>query len=114
MKKMLGVLVGLALVVGTELWGLDSAGAQAKPPVYMVCAVNLSSGTGTLVSELSTTKPVELMVSTTGPMSTVFYAVFETTVPTTCAALVTDMGQPGPYPAGINLEAETTHKPVLK
>lgn len=109
------LLLAFVLIVAWELWGISSVGATTKPKsLYIVCSINLATATSAFVSELTTSAPVVVAATASGPMGADFYAIYQLSSPTSCAALQADSQQSGPFPPGIVLEAETTHKPVLK
>lgn len=110
MKKYLGVLGGLALCVALELWGIDgSAAAQGKPVTYLVCDSN-----GNFVQSLKTSGAVTVTASVVGAEGSVYYSVYAEASPSSCNNNMLEYEGTGSFPAGVTLEADMSHKPVLK
>lgn len=115
MRKYLGILLGFALLLPLEVWGMDGkSSAQAAPSTYVVCAINGNTQTTALVQSLKTSSPVTFSASLAGPPTITYYAIFQLSTPQSCLTLYADSQEAGPYPPGINIEADTSHKPVLK
>lgn len=111
MKKFLGVLLGLGLCIGLELWAMDSdASAQAKPVTYIVCDSN-----NALVQTLKTSGPVTITASVVGPEGgAVYYSVYAETTPSSCANVMLEYEGTGSFPPGDARSRYQSHKPVLK
>lgn len=114
MKKLLAVLAAAVLVI----WGMDVPTVHAQPrpaaKTYVVCSINQDTYSTALVQELKTSSPVTMTVPAMGAEGTSYYAVYQLSAPASCATLLQEAETSGPYPPGVNIEANTSQKPVLK